>query len=358
MLRIPSAGTIVGKQEEEYVKQAVSLANDPVRFREFTDRFERKFAEFVGARYALSVSSGTAALHLAVLSLGIGKGDEVILPDMTFIACANAVSYTGARPVFADIDPFTWCLDYKSVDRRITRRTKAIMPVWMYGNSGDIQAMKEFDLPIIEDACPAVGSYFWTRHAGTIGDVGCFSFQGAKILATGEGGMLVTNNKDIYDRAKKLHSHGKGEGWNWDEFGYMYRFSNVQAALGLAQLERIEELIARKRTINGWYQQMLSDYELDVDGDGVVSNKWMTSILHKDAPRLMKHLDSKGIETRPFFPPISSLAPYKKVNGEVNNPVSYEIARFGINLPSASYLKVQDVEYVAREIRAYNPKSL
>lgn len=363
MKQIVTAGTMTGKLEEKYVVDAVRHLGDPERFNFYIKEFERRFAEYVGAKYAIATVNGTAALHTGLLSLGIGKGDEVILPDMTYISCANVVAYTGAKPVFVDIDPVTWCIDPTSIKRAITKRTKAIMPVWMYGNVPDMGKIKEVagDIPIIEDACPAVGSYWGKEHSGTIGDIGCFSFQGAKLLAIGEGGMLVTNDKKIYDQAKLfVDMYTVKEFWQ-NKIGYMYEMNNVSAAVGLGQLEHLSELLIKKQLIYQWYAEELHKlYPMNSNPIlGSVTNYWMSSIIVPNRmyrKKLREHLKKNDIDTRPFFYPISMMRMYKS---KYKNPISHKIGLTGINLPSTVRLSEKEVKHVASVIKdfaAHNTK--
>lgn len=357
MKNIVTAGTSTGKWEEKYVADAVKHLGDPEKFNFYIKEFERRFAEYVGAKYAIATTNGTAALHTGLLALGVGKGDEVILPDMTYITCANVIDYVGAKPVFVDIDHETWCIDPESVKRAITKKTKAIMPVWMYGQVPDMGELKKVsgNIPIIEDSCPAVGSYWKKRHSGTIGNIGCFSFQGAKLLAIGEGGMLVTNDKKIYDKAKLfVDMYTTKEFWQ-ENIGYMYEMNNVSAAVGLGQLEHIGELLAKKKQIYDWYKEKLHDlYPMNSVRLGEEANYWMSSIVVPNRTyrgKLREYLKKKGIDTRPFFYPISMMPMYKSKN---KNPISHKIGLTGINLPSTVRLSEKEVKYVAATIRHFS----
>lgn len=350
----------MSEREIQYVTDAVRTGWN-ANYRGYLERFEAAFAKHVGVRYAITTTSGTAALHLAVLALGLGPGDEVIVPDQTFVACANAVRYTGATPVMADVLPNTWCLDPASVHKRMTPRTRAIMPVYHYGTPPPMDELlaiaREHDLFVIEDACPAAGVTINGRHAGSLGAVGCFSFQGAKIMVTGEGGMLVTDDAQLAQRARYFSSHAKDPNrsfWH-PEVGYMYRMSNPQAALGLAQLERLEEFVAAKRRIFGWYRDRLggiSGLRLNAEPAGTRANYWMNSIILNHPFRvsrdeLMQQLHDRKVDTRPFFYPITALPMYRRAI----NPVSYHLGANGMNLPSGVLLTEEAVDYVARQVR-------
>lgn len=350
---IVTAGTNITNFERKYVLDAVENLSNPKKFNEYVEKFEYEFSQFIGCKYAITVPNGTSALHLGLLALGIGKGDEVILPDMTFVASANAISYTGATPVFVDINRDTWCISSESVESAITKRTKAIMPVWTYGSMEDFTPLLKHNIPIIEDSCPAVGSYWKGKHAGSIGKVGCFSFQGAKVLAIGEGGMMVTSDEDIYKRALKLRHHGKtGKEFLQDEIGYKYIMSNIQAAVGLGQLHHIKPMLDRKREIFEMYKTLNKLYPMNKEGKGVASNMWMSSIIVENRDNLRHYLEMAGIDTRPFFYPITSMGipEYTKAD----NPVSYDIGYKGVNLPSAVHLSDGDIRYVINTIEAYS----
>lgn len=352
--QIVTAGVVIGENEKRYAIDAISNMGNPNHFKDYIDRFERLFAEKIGVKYAFAVVNGTAALHLGLLALGVGNGDEVILPDMTYVACANVISYTGAKPVFADIDPESWTLDPKSVKKYITKRTKAIMPVWMYGSVPDMDGLKSLGIPIIEDSCPAFGSYDGEKHAGTIGDVGAFSLQGAKVFATGEGGILVTNSEKINAKVRKLADMGITDRQFWhDEIGYMYEMAPILAAVGLGQLEHADEMVMKKVDIFRQYFGELSD--IFPMNKVSLSNYWMSSIItpnNRYREKLREYLKENGIDTRPFFYPISMFPMYKKQN----NPISYDIGLRGINLPSRVDLTENNIQYIIRNINEFHEK--
>lgn len=357
---ILTAGPSVGRKEVRYVLDAVKNGwNEKSAI--YIHRFEESFARYVGAKYAFTTSGGTGALHLALATLGVGPGDEVILPDLTYFACSDVIMHLGAKPVFADILKDTWCIDPKSIEKLITKRTKAIMPVHIYGNLSEMEAIqklaKKHNLFIVEDACPAIGSLYHGKHAGTFGDFGAFSFQGAKIMVTGVGGMLVTNNKKLYERAMYINNHGedpKKKFWQ-TSIGYSFEMSNMQAAFGLAQLERIEEFVAKKRQIFSWYEKRLRDIEgisLNYEKPGTRTNYWMTSIILNKKFKvtrdgLIKKLKAEKIDSRPFFYPISAFPMY----AEANTPEAHNIALNGINLPSGLALKENDIVYICRKLK-------
>jgi perosamine synthetase len=267
MERLLVSGPSITQKEIDYVTDAVTNAwygNANI----YHDRFEKAFADYLGVRYAVSLPSCTSAIHLALLALGVGPGDEVIVPDATWIASAAPITYVGATPVFADIDRRTWCLSGETLAAAITPRTKAVIIVDLYGNMPEMNSLLEVarahGLAVVEDAAEAAGAEYEGRRAGSFGDAGVFSFHGSKTLTTGEGGMLVTDDESLFRRTLVLRDHGRKPGdkqfWN-TEIAYKYKMSSMQAALGLAQLERIEELIERKREIFGWYRQELESVE-------------------------------------------------------------------------------------------------
>ena len=330
----------------------------------YVTKFEEKFSAYCGVRYGVSVSSGTTALHLALAALGIGKGDEVILPAFTMVSTANAVAYQGAKPVFADCRGQDFNIDPEKIEEKITKKTKAIIAVHIYGHPADMDKImaiaRKHRLYVLEDAAEAHGAEYKGRKAGSIGDIGVFSFYGNKIITTGEGGMLVTNNKKLKERAEYLRDLAfSPERHFWHkELGFNYRMSNLQAAVGLAQLERIEELIAIKRGNAGLYCRYLRDVQgitLPKEEPYARSVYWMFGILVEDdfgisKDELRKQLARKGIETRNFFIPMHLQPIYaKKCRGHF--PVSEELCRKGLYLPSGFGLKEKDIRFIARSIK-------
>jgi perosamine synthetase len=358
---ILTAGPSISTREISYVTDAVTLGWNS-RHSDYITRFEKSFAEYVGAKYAMATSSCTGALHLSLMAIGIGPGDEVIVPDVTWVATASAVMYTGAKPVFADINENDWTINLDSIRSLINNKTKAIMPVHLYGYGAAMnqimQIAHEHNLYVIEDAAPAIGTEVNGKRAGTFGDFGCFSFQGAKLLVTGEGGMLVTDNEELFKRAKKDQDHGRKPGTFWiDELGHKYKMNNITAALGLAQIERAENQIFRKRRINSWYMENLSDIgSIAFQGEtsGTSSICWMTSFtLNEGSPisrdELIHSLKQDGIDSRPVFPAISQY-PIWQYEPEIQ-PNAMKIGSTGINLPSGVMLGKSAIERVCVSIR-------
>jgi len=368
MARIPVAGPWITDREVDYVARAArdawyEHAND------FNRRFEQAFAAHVGLAHAISLPSCTSALHLALMALGVGPGDEVVVPDCTWIATAAPISYVGATPVFADIDPRTWCLSAPSFEACITPRTKAVIPVDLYGGMPDWSAITDVarchGVAVIEDAAEAIGSRWHGRPAGSLGDIGVFSFHGSKTLTTGEGGMLVTGRDDLAARVQVLRDHGRQPGDRLfvnTEVAHKYKMSALQAALGLAQIERIDELVWRKREIFRWYREALGSepgVTLNAEPEATLNSYWMVTLVLDeglgDKHALMQHLDSADIDSRPFFHPLSALPAYagSASAARARNPISRSVSARGVNLPSALSLTRAQVETVSRAVLDY-----
>lgn len=358
---IPIYDAWLGEPEEALVQEVmrsgwISSAGKYIK------QFEAEFSAYCGSRYGITTSNGTTALHLAVHALGIGPGDEVIVPALTFVASANSVQYTGARPVFADVDPETWTISVGDIARLITPATKAIMPVHIYGQMADMPAIMELadahHLYVIEDAAEAHGAAIGGRRAGSWGTIGAFSFFANKIITTGEGGMLTTDDEALAARCRQLRDHGmppERRYWH-DEVGFNYRITNMQAAVGVAQMQRIDEVIRRKRMIAEQYAAELADVpgiSMAVEGVGTTSVFWMVSALI-DPPfpmsrdELIVALRAEGIDSRPFFHPLDTLPPYRV--GEPC-PTALSLSRRGINLPSFPTLTTAQVSRICATLR-------
>ena len=368
MDRIPVAGPWITDKEIAYVADAVKTAWYG-EANTYQRRFEEAFKTYVSRRHAMALPSATSGIHLALAAMGIGEGDEVIVPDATWIATSAPISYVGATPVFADIEPRSWCLSPVSLEACLTARTRAVILVNLYGGMPDMDAVlaiaQRERLLVIEDAAESVGAEYRRRRAGSFGDASVFSFHGSKTLTTGEGGMLLTDDEALHQRALALRDHGRAAGdkqfWN-QEVAFKYRMSSLQAALGLAQLERIEELVERKRTIFGWYREGLDGVRgitLNYAGPMVMNAYWMVTAVFDAALGLEKEaamaaLSRRGIDTRPFFYPLSSLPAYvdspEAKAAAVRNRHAYDISRRAINLPSALNLTHAQVEYVCAEL--------
>lgn len=322
---------------------------------EYLDAFESAFSSYTGIRNATAVCNGTVALHLALIALGIGPGDEVIVPTLTYVASANTVMHAGASPVFADSLPATWQIDPADVVRKITPRTRAIMAVHLYGHPCDMDAIvkiaSEHGLFVIEDCAEALGSKYKDRHVGGFGDIATFSFFGNKTITTGEGGMVVTNNATLFSRAK----HFKGQGlaahreyWH-DVVGYNYRMANLCAAIGLAQFERLDSVLVAKRRLADGYRTRLKGIPVEMhrEAPDVTHSYWMVSILtrsgeERDAVR--KALFESGVETRPVFFPVHTMPMY--ASRFQRHPNAEDIGWRGVTLPSWPGLSAEQLDYI------------
>lgn len=332
----------------------------------YIEKFETSFASWMDTKNALSCCNGTVALHLPLLALDVKQGDEVLVPTLTYIATANAVRYCGAKPVLVDCLPDTWNIDPVDMEKKITPRTKGVIPVHIYGNPCEMDAVmtiaNEHDLFVVEDAAECHGAVYRGKKAGTFGEAGTFSFFGNKIITTGEGGMIVTNNDELADRMRLL----KGQGMDLNHrywftlTGYNYRMTNIEAAIGLAQLENVESHVAAHRKVAGWYEEFLADIpdyltpqKQTADAESVW---WMYSVLlteksaiSRDA--LIEALAVDGIETRPLFYPMHIMPPFYDANAAC--PVSEDISARGINLPTHALLTREDVKYISSRLKVH-----
>lgn len=359
---ILTGGISISQKEIDYVNDALINGWD-ANATKYIKKFEEEFAKKVGVKFARALSGGTQALTLALATLGIGQGDEVILPELTYFACSDVVKLLGAEPVFVDIDPQTWCMDPWSFENSITGKTRAVMPVWIYGNAPDmdeiVRIAKAHDLYIVEDACPAAGSYFQNKHAGSFGEFGCFSFHAAKIITTGFGGMLVTDNEVLYNKMQHLADHGEDKSapvrfWQTD-VGYTFDLPNINCAMGLAQLERLDEFVAKKNQVFDWYVKRLGNIDglsLNFTQTDAKTNKVMTCVvLEKDfnitRQGVIDRLKSKGIDSRPFFFPISMFPMYL----EQQTPVAHRVCLNGINLPSGVQRTEEEIDYICTSLK-------
>jgi perosamine synthetase len=350
------AKPVLNGNERKYVLECLDA--NQLSMGPMVARFEQAFAEYVGTRYAVAVSSGTAALHLALLALGVGPGDEVIVPALSFVATANAVRYCGATPVFVDVKPDTWCIDTEQVKASRSERTKAILPVSLYGHPVDWGALVDIAgrLPFVEDAAEALGARFhdriWpddmTAHVGSLSELACFSFYANKLITTGEGGMITTDDSDLVTRLRSLRGQGQHpERRYWHtELGYNYRMTDLQAAVGLGQLENIDWHLERRREVAHWYHTQLEGVTVQLQAPWAVSSNWMVAVLlpeNRCPSCVAEELLAKGIETRPVFPPLHTLPMY---NTGQRLPVAEDISRRGLVLPTHANLTEADVQTV------------
>lgn len=327
----------------------------------YIKRFEEEFAAFCQVKHAIACSNGTTALHLALLAHGVGPGDEIIVPTLTFVATANAVTYCGAKPVFVDSEPETWNIDPKRIEERITPRTKGIVAVHLYGHPADMdpirQLAQQYGLFVMEDAAEALGAEYKGQRTGGLGDSAIFSLFGNKIITTGEGGVLTTNDDALADRARLLRGQGMDPERRYFHtvVGYNYRMTNIQAAIGCAQLQNAEWHIAQRLRIASHYTEHLrncSALALPVEEEWAKNVYWLFSVvLHEgsEAKRdeVIRRLQLRGIESRPFFYPMHVLPPYEKLQPASEFPVAGRIAAQGINLPSYGTLTEADVRYIS-----------
>ena len=351
----------LGNKEKVYVLECLDSTWISSKGK-FISQFENSFSEFIGVKHSVAVCNGTVAIHVALLALGIGVDDEVIVPSFTYIASVNAITYTGAKAVFVDSEIQSWQIDSNKIEEKISKKTKAILAVHLYGQPCDMNEImslaKKYNLYVVEDCAEAFGSYYNAKHVGTIGDISTFSFFGNKTITTGEGGMVVTNNLTLYDKVVHLKGQGlaKDREYYHDIIGYNYRMTNICAAIGCAQLERANELIDKKIKIANWYQEKLKNVPIvfHYQFGNVKHSFWMISILLKDADErenIRHHLKENGIETRPTFHPVHLMPMYFKEG--LTLPVAEELGNRGINLPSYPDLKESDVDYICNSIKEY-----
>lgn len=363
---LPVAEPDLTSLEERYVLDALR-SGWVSSIGEYLERFEAKFAALCGVEHCVALANGTVALHVALAARGLQPGDEVIVPDLTFVATAAAVLHAGGTPVLVDVDPRTWCLDPELVERAVSPRTRAIIPVHLLGHPADMTALRAIadrsSLFLLEDAAEAHGARWEGRTVGSIGDAGCFSFYGNKLLTTGEGGCITTNDASYAQHVRFLKDHAMSRERRYfhPEVGYNYRLTNLQAAMGCAQIERFQELLGKKSNVLAWYREAL-------DGSGITLNpqskgadtvcwlvaallpgEWSTERLNKVIGRLREH----GIDSRPFFVPMHELPPYQALRFEHGaEVVSSRLAVRGLCLPSSGRLTRADVDRVAHRLRS------
>ena len=369
--RIAVAGPWITEREVAAVTRAAATAwydNAGTAVAEF----EAAFAAHTGRAHAISLPSCTAGLHLSLLALGVGPGDEVIVPESTWIATSAPIRYVGAEPVFVDVDPTTWCLDTERVSQALTERTGAVIVVDLYGGMPDMDALlaicDDAGVPLVEDAAEAAGASWRGVPAGHFGATSVFSFHGSKTLTTGEGGMVVTDDDAMAARMLLLRDHGRTPGdtsFRNTEVAYKYKMTAMQAAMGLVQLDRLGELVSAKRALLAGYQERLADLggvSFNPEPPGSFASAWMSTVLLDSTTgvtgrELGAALATEGIDTRPFFLPLSSLPAYgglaTAAKARQENPVADRLAREGLNLPSALNLQESDVDRVSDVVRRF-----
>jgi len=360
--KFPVAAPVFNGNEKEYVNDCldstwISSAG------KYIPIFERNFADYCQVKNAIGVMNGTAALHLPLLALGIGPGDEVLVPTFTYVATANCVTYVGAKPVFVDSELNTWNIDPEIIEQSITPRTKAIIVVHIYGHPADMKTIMDIahrhNLHVIEDAAEAHGALIQDKPVGSFGHVSTFSFFGNKIITCGEGGMVVTNDEELAQKMRQLKGQGMdpNKRYWFPMVGYNYRMTNIQAAIGLAQLEKVDWHLAQRRRIAKTYHKYLEG----VDGvtfqpelPGYVNSYWMNSLLLDESlpPRdqVMSQLGILGIETRPFFYPMHIMPMYKELCQGRDFPIANQVSKHGINLPSGASLTEDDIRFICKNL--------
>lgn len=361
MVKIPVYQPSLDGREKEYVMDCLSSTWISSKGK-YVGKFEKAFADYIGIDYAVSVTNGTVALHLALLALGIGQGDEVIVPSLTYIASVNAIKYVGATPVFVDSLKESWQMNPQDVRKKLTDKTKALIAVHLYGHPCDMDELcaicRENDLFLIEDCAEAIGSEYKGKKTGAFGDIACFSFFGNKTITTGEGGMILTSDKTLAERARQIKDQGNAkdrEYWH-DIIGYNFRMTNIHAAIGYAQLENLEKYIDRKIEIGHMYRDQLEGLPLLTlePSSEVKHTYWMCSVLLEnveDRDPLREYLKEKGIETRPVFYPIHTMPMYSE--RFQRHPVAEYIGWRGINLPSFPALTDNQIRYICDIIREF-----
>lgn len=327
---------------------------------EYIERFEKAFSKYSDCKFGSAVSNGTVALHLALVTLGIGKGDEVIVPDLTYAATINTVLHANATPVIVDVEENSWCINPKEIEKAITPNTKAIIPVHIYGQVCNMKAIMKIannhNLKVIEDCAEAHGAMHEGQKVGSIGDIGCFSFFGNKVITTGEGGMCVTNKQELDDKMRVLRDHGMSKTKRyWHEvIGYNYRMTNLQAAIGLAQLERIEEIHKNRREYENNYKNLLPPNKFLFQNN--IKNRtritWLVSVLLNDdidRDNYIQRLKDKGIDARTFFYPLSDMDIYKDFC-QNETPIAHKLSKIGLNLPTyESLINIKDIEIILKD---------
>jgi len=355
-MHIPIAVPNLGGNEFKYLMDAF-LSTWISSSGEYLRSFEDQFACYIGVKKGVAVSNGTVALHLSLLALDIKESDEVIVPDLTFAATINAVLHANATPVIVDIERDSWCIDPEEIRKAITPKTKAIIPVHLYGQPCNMdkimQIAKEYNLKVIEDCAEAHGAEFKGQKVGSFGDISCFSFFANKIITTGEGGMCLSNDEKLVSKMQILRDHGMSkEKKYWHEcVGYNYRMTNLQASIGLAQLERIDKILEEKEKIETLYRSVFSscsDIELQKnDFNDRKKITWMISVLYKkNKEKLMQKLKNNRIDTRPFFYSLSSMPIYEKYS--FSNKNSRKIAKSGLNFPTNKIVNIELLETIKR----------
>lgn len=351
----------VGEAEKKYLARAIDDGYVST-VGPFVSKFEENFAGYLGTKKAISTQSGTTAIYMALYELGIKKGDEVIVPALTFVATVNPVKYLNATPVFVDIAGNTWNIDPEKIEEAVTKRTKAIMPVHFYGNPCEmdriIELAKKHKLFVVEDATESLGAKYLDRHTGTFGDFGCFSFNGNKIITTGGGGMVTGNNVAKLEHIKFLANQGRDEtkGYYHPEVGFNYRMTNLEAALGLVQMNKLRGFLNKKREFYNIYRKELKgkiSVHFQEEYRNAKSSRWLTCVRFGqkiNIVNLQRKLGERGIPTRRIFMPVTEFPPYRKYKkGSYSN--AYEIYENGLCLPGSTLNSEEDIYLVCKTLK-------
>ena len=366
----------IGAREVELVADAAQNGWGDACY-DYIHKFENLFKSHLGVKHAIATSSCTGAIHMGLAALDISSGDEVILADINWIASLAPITYLGATPILVDVLEDSWCIDPKKAEEAITPKTKAIIAVHLYGNLCDMNALlalgKKYNIPIIEDSAEAIGSVYHGKHAGSMGTFGTFSFHGTKTITTGEGGMFVTNDDALYEKVMTLSNHGRSKNQTkqfWpDRIGYKYKMSNIQAAMGCAQMERINELISQKGTILAWYKEALQGLPITMnpEPENCQNGAWMSTMVVDaansisgkfDRELLLQEFRNNNIDGRVFFWPLSLISSQMNPENTLEsfapkncNPVAYSLYKRAINLPSYHDMTIEDIERVVQCVK-------
>jgi perosamine synthetase len=368
-------GPNISGNEWQYVKECLDTAWVS-SVGKYVDKFEQMVAEYAGAKFGVAAVNGTSALHIALILVGVKRNDYVITPNITFIASLNSIKYTGANPILIDVDYDTWQMDLDLLEEFLAtqtiwkgdklclakngRRISAIMPVHVLGNICDMDRfmsiVNTYKLKVVEDTTEALGSKYKGKMPGTFGEIGCFSFNGNKIITTGGGGVIVTNDEKLAKRAKHLTTQAKSDPMEYihDEIGYNYRLVNVLAAMGVAQMEQLPSFVKRKQEIADYYIHHLkdvADFKFQKIDPSVESNQWLFTFQTKYQKVLLKHLNSQGLQSRPFWQPMNKLKMFKKDLYFTKTDVSHQVYEKALSIPCSSYLTNEDLDKVIDAIK-------
>lgn len=364
-MKYPIAKPHIGAKEKKLVLEVLNSGNLSLGPKH--KEFEEKFARKLGVKYACSVSSGTAGLHLAMIAAGVGEGDEVITSPFSFIASSNSVLYVGAKPVFVDVDPLTFNMDPAKIEEKITKKTKAILVVHIFGQSADmapiIKIARKYKLKIIEDACESIMAEYRGKKIGTFGESAIFAFYPNKQMTTGEGGMIVTNNKKVYELCCSLRNQGRAPDMQWldhDRLGYNYRIDELSAAVGIAQVEKLDFLIKERVKIANFYTKTLQKHSELISIPRIAkynTHTWFVYVVQINNPKIERDkiildLQKEGIATKPYLPSIHLFDFYKKKFGYIPGdfPISEKISEYSLALPFYIGLKKSDVKYISDKL--------